>query len=189
MTTFFAILFTMAVVISASLLIILIANQHRPAYLKKLLSTFDDAVSEFDLSIAKKEVVGSSIIGLDSANNQLLFFTDSGNKHEGYFIDLSKVKSYEVKKEYGIPFNDDYSRKNVAEPEVNRITLNLSYKNGAKSLDLPFYDRNEDSPSDLDVREHQAKEWRNLLSSLSPVSTGLKDVRKIPPFRTYMNVA
>ncbi|MBL7696945.1 MAG: hypothetical protein JNK79_02265 [Chitinophagaceae bacterium] len=189
MTTFFAILFTMAVVISASLLVILIANQHWPANSKKILSTFKDAVSEFGLSIAKKELVGKSVIGLDRGNNQLLFFTSSNNKHEGYFIDLAKVKSYEVKKEYAIPFDDDYSRKKVAESEVGRITLNLSYKNGAKSLDLPFYDRNEDSPSELEVREHQAKEWRNLLSSLSPVSPKLKEVRKMPAFRTYINVA
>jgi hypothetical protein len=188
MTPIFAVLMIIAVIISTSLLLILIFSEDKPKKIKKMVSNFDNAVDEFGLSIGKQELIGKRIIGLDKVKNMLLFFSATRNKQEAYFIDLREIKSCEVKREYGLTFND-YSRKNVAATDVDKIALQLFYKNGAKPLMLPFYDKKEDSLLDVELREHQVKEWRDLLSPLLRTDRKVTKTTKIPAFRTYIDAA
>jgi hypothetical protein len=67
---------------------------------------------------------------------------------------------------------------------VSKITLNISYKNGADPLVLPFFDKNEDKESDKDLRLHQAEEWRHHLTSLH-TGERAKSIRTLPAYRSY----
>ena len=187
MTPIFAMLFIITVVISTSLLIILLIS-HKPRRFRKMLSRFNHAAAESGISIAKQELIGKRVIGVDSEKGKLLFFSKAGNKHEGYFVDLYDIKSVEVNKEYGLTF-DKYSRKKIVETDVSKIALHLFYKNGAKRLVLPFYDKMDDQPSDIVLRSHQAKEWRDLLSSIAARDGRLPGQRRLPAFRTYVEAA
>jgi hypothetical protein len=188
MTPIFSMLFIIAVVISTSLLIIILISQHRPRQFRKILSRFKLAAVESGVSIAKQELIGKRVIGVDTENGKLLFFSRAGNKHEGYFVDLYDIKSIEVNKEYGLTF-DKYSRQQTAETDVSKIALYLFYKNGAKRLVLPFYDNRDDQPSDIVVRSHQAKEWRDLLSSIAARDGRMPGEHRLPAFRTYIDAA
>ena len=147
MTPIFAVLMIIAVIISTSLLLILIFSEDKPKKIKKMLSNFDNAVDEFGLSIGKQELIGKRIIGLDKVKNMLLFFSATRNKQEAYFIDLREIKSCEVKREYGLTFND-YSRKNVAATDVDKIALQLFYKNGNSNRAGIWGPRGEADPDD-----------------------------------------
>lgn len=188
MTPIFSILFILAVVISASLLIIMLISQHQPRQFKKILSRFKRAAADADVSISKQELIGKRVIGVNTPKGKLLFFSRSGNRHEGFFVDLSDIESVEVNREYGLTFNN-YSRKKIAETEVSKIALHLFYKNGAKRLVLPFYDRMEEGPSDLEVRSHQASEWRDLLSSIAGRNARIPRTKTITSFKTYHDAA
>jgi hypothetical protein len=158
-----------------------------------MLSRFNNAVAESGVSITKQELIGKRVIGLDIESAKLLFLKTVRNKHEGYFIDLYDIKSCEVNTEYGLTF-DKYSRKKIAGTDVSKISLHLFYKNGAKRLVLPFYDKFDDRPTDIELRSHQAKEWRDLISSIVVRSTKVRNrklnaKRTIPAFRTYIDAA
>jgi hypothetical protein len=188
MTPIFSIFFIIAVIISTSVLIIILISQHKPQQFRKILSRFKRAAAESGISIAKQELIGKRVIGVDTENGKLLFFSTAGNKHEGYFVDLYDIKSVEVNKEYGLTF-DKYSRKKIAETDVSKIALHLFYKNGAKRLVLPFYDNMDERPSDVLFRLHQAKEWRDLLSSISARDGRMPGKCRMTAFRTYADAA
>jgi hypothetical protein len=188
MTPIFSIFFIISVVISAALLVIILSAQYKPRRFKKLLSRFKVAAAESGASISKQELIGNRVIGVDAEDGKLLYFSTAGNKHDGYFVDLYDIKSVEVKREYGFTF-DNYSRKKIAETDVSKIALHLFYKNGAKRLVLPFYDNMDDEPSDIELRSHQAKEWRDLLSSIAARDGRMPGKRSVPAFRTYAHAA
>lgn len=181
-------LFILTVVITASLLIIILFPQHELRKFKKILSRFKRAASEAGVSISKQELIGKRVIGVDAHNGKLLFFSRAGNRHEGFFVDLYDIKLVEVNKEYGLTF-DKYSRKKIAETDVSKIVLHLLYKNGAKRLVLPFYDKMDDGPSDLELRSHQAKEWRDILSSIAARDARMPRTKKLTSFKTYQDAA
>ena len=105
MTTTFAVLLGIAIAIAASLILALISNQRRQNKTEKLRCSFHNAEAEFNLSISKQEILGKRVIGLDDANNKLLFVEANGNKYDGYLIDLDEIQSCIVKKVYGTPIN------------------------------------------------------------------------------------
>jgi hypothetical protein len=188
MTPILSMLFIMAVVTSTALLIIILIYQHKPRQFKSILSRFKRAAAEAGISITKQELIGKRVIGVDDQKGKLLFFSRSGKRHEGYLVDLYDIKSVEIKKEYGLTFNK-YSRMKIAETEISKIDLCLFYKNGAKRLVLPFYDKMDDVPSDLSFRLDQAKEWRNLISSISARDGRLPRADKAYALRSYLDAA
>jgi hypothetical protein len=125
---------------------------------------------------------------VDTPNSKLLFFSRSGNRHEGIFVDLYDIESVEVDKEYGLTFNN-YSKKKIGETEVSKIALQLFYKNGPKRLLLPFYDRLEEGPTDSKVRSHQAREWRDILSSIAARDARTARTGKMPSSKSYLDGA
>ena len=188
MTPIFSILFIMAVVISTALLIIILISQHTPRQLRNILLKFKHAAAGAGVLIEKQELIGKRVIGVDAQNGKLLFYSKAGKVHDGYFVDLYDIESVEVNKDYGLTF-DKYSRRKFAGQNVSKIYLHLLYKNGGKQIVLPFYDIKSDAPSDLSLRFQQAKEWRDVLTSIAARDRRLPRVGRMSTFRSYLDAA
>lgn len=178
MTPIFSMLLIISVIIAVSLLIIIISHIRRQKKTERLLSSFENAATEFNLSIARQQLLGTRMIGYDDANNKLLFLVRTGNKEDGYLVDLEDVKSCTVNKSYG-PIKN--SRTNPG-AYIKMIALQLNYKNGAKPLLLPFYIKAIDAVSEIMERAKQAKEWQTLLSaSMIQKRKGIGRGKKMQP--------
>lgn len=188
MTILFSISGILAVVLVTSLLVMIIASQGRRDNRNRIFRTFNDVVAEFDLLVAKRDVLGKSMIAVDGQKSMLLYLTANADHHDVFFVDLSEIDSYEVMKEYSVDF-DNYSRNEVAEADVDKIKLRLHYRNGSKPLDVLFYDKNEDKKTDLHLRTHLAEEWRDSLSSILVGYGRMREIQKIPKFKMYRNAA
>lgn len=162
MTIIFALLFIIAVVISASLLVILIISVRGQDKSGKLLSDFDHVAAEFGIIISRQEVMGNRIIGFDYVHNNLLYLTGQRNKNYLYLIDLNDIHSCTVKKEYGP--GTDFKQTGNRKTEVTKIALHLDYKNGLRSVVLPFFEKGIDPLSEMPARATKAREWQSLLS-------------------------
>lgn len=165
MTILFSIFFIITIVVSTVAFVIFLITLHKPVSFVKTLSKFKRAAADSGISVVKNERIGNRIIGVDTAKGQLLFFSGVGIRPEAYYVDICDIKSVDVNKEFGLTFNK-YSRRKPAKADITRIALYLTYKNGRKRMELPFYDKLHDSPSDIEKRSYQAKKWRELISFL-----------------------
>jgi hypothetical protein len=153
----FIISYAVAVVILTSLLIILIYTLRPQKKLEELLSRFFRTAKMFNLSIAKKEVVGNSVIGIDDLNDKVLFVKDSKHKHDRVLVDLKDIKNSTIKQ--------------IFEPKMDRnakvriIALQLNFKSQVKPAVLPFYDDKIDNTSEVSDRADQVIQWQTLLSA------------------------
>jgi hypothetical protein len=164
MTTIFAIVLLTALTISASLLYVLLQNLSRRNRAKKLLHSFKEASTAFNLTITKQEILGTRMIGLDDTNNRLLFLEASSPKPNGYLIDLGKIESCTIENEY-TTFNADSTGTYSAEAFVNTIALQLHYAKRIRPATLLVYDKAADPASIMRERAGQAKQWQALLST------------------------
>ena len=194
MTPIFSMLIIFAVVISTILLIIVMISLHKPRRYSKMMSRFEKAAAEAGASIAKQQLVGKRVIGVDIEKAKLMFLTTSGKRNEGYFIDLHDVASCDIHREYGGVTFDKHSRKSTAVPGITKIALYLFYKNGAKRVVLPFYDKTEDNAADVELRSAQAVEWKKVISSIVKSNRKMpyrsfNDEKSVPAFTTYIDAA
>ena len=135
MTPVFSIILAITLAISAFLIFELIYNLRRQKKAERLLSAFEKTAAEFGLSISKRDITGNRVIGFDDINNKLLFVQLTGNKEDGYLIDLEEVSSARVSRTY-TPFWNGWTKSGSL---VQTIGLQIEYKNGARPLLLPFY--------------------------------------------------
>lgn len=161
MTIIFPIVMGIGIIISLTIAGVLLHDHRRQKKAEKLLAGFKSAAEEYKLTIADTDTFRNRVIGLDDVQNKLLYLTLTGNKLDGYLVDLDEVKSIRVNKTYGsVQHNDE-----EADVYIKNISLQLSYKNGAKPLVLPFYLRDTDPKAELRQREEQAKAWQTLVSA------------------------
>ena len=166
MTTIFSTVLIIAIAISVSLLVILVNNFYTQKRSNKLLSAFNDAAADFNLSITKMDLLGSRMIGLDEEKNKMLFLAQTKKKYDGYLVDLNEIKMFAVKKEYarsGAVFIKGLG----VEALLEKIELKLEYKNSTTFLSLPFYEKDKDPIYEIQERSEQAKGWQSLLTRVS----------------------
>jgi hypothetical protein len=166
MTTIFSTVLIIAIAISVSLLVILVNNFYTQKRSNKLLSAFNDAAADFNLSITKMDLLGSRMIGLDEEKNKMLFLAQTKKKYDGYLVDLNEIKMFAVKKEYarsGAVFIKGLG----VEALLEKIELKLEYKNSTTFLSLPFYEKAKDPIYEIQERSEQAKGWQSLLTRVS----------------------
>jgi hypothetical protein len=147
-------------IIAALLVIISLGYYRKQTKAEGVYISFKNAATAFNLSFTKQEVLGNRVIGIDAANNKLLFLEARGNKHDGYLINLDEIKGCSVKRVYGAMHTDGSN----LESYVNSVALKLDYKNGAKPTVLIFYDRTINAENEMRERATQAKAWQALLS-------------------------
>ena len=161
MTPVFSIILAITLAISAFLIFELIYNLRRQKKAERLLSAFEKTAAEFGLSISKRDITGNRVIGFDDINNKLLFVQLTGNKEDGYLIDLEEVSSARVSRTY-TPFWNGWTKSGSL---VQTIGLQIEYKNGARPLLLPFYDNTTDPVFELREKSELAIRWQDLLST------------------------
>ena len=164
MTTLFPVVLIIGIGISVTLFAVLLDNAYSQKRTARLLSAFNDAATEFNLSLSKFESIGARAIGLDDDKSKLFFLGHTKKKYDGYLVDLAEIEKFTIKKVYatrGAP----YSRRLGAVASIDSVSLELSYKNGAIPLSLPFYDKDKDPIYEVWNRLAQAKEWQSLLAT------------------------
>ena len=163
MTPVFTTILTMAIVISVSLALIIIWQIRKDQKANELLLDFYGLATRFNFIITREEVLGNRMIALDDTNNKLLFLSKTRKKQEGYLVDLNELKSSTVKTEYGL--SNAYSKYHSNwEPGVEKISLQLHYKNGAKPLDLTFYEKLSDNGNQRRLGAAKAFDWEKLVT-------------------------
>jgi hypothetical protein len=160
MTAFFTTMLIIGISIAVSLLAIIAVHSYRENKTERLLREFSAVAGQFNLIISKKEMVGCRIIGLDEKKNKVLFLAATGNKSDGYLVDLSDVKSVRIKREYG-PGKSSSKYTATMHPVVDRIMLLLQYKNGGRRLELVLYNRTK---GDEKIESSRAADWQALIA-------------------------
>lgn len=183
----FAVILTIAITIAVSLIIVSLYHYRKQINTENLPLSFKEAAAAFNLSIAKQEILGNRMIGLDERSKKLLFLQAHGNKHNGYLVDLNEIKACVVKKEYGVIHEESLDGSSL-ESYINGIALQFDYKNGANPTFLTFYDRSTNLESEMRKRAEQAKVWQDLLSARLAGTLGKVEKRTVPAKRTYASI-
>jgi hypothetical protein len=165
MTPIFSTVLIIAIAISVSLLVILVNNFYMQKRTNKLLSAFDNAAAEFNLSITKMDLLGSRIIGFDREKNKMFFLAKTNKKYDGFLVALNEIKTFAVEKEYARS-GAVFMKQLGLEALLEKIELKLEYKNSTTFLSLPFYEKGMDAIYEIQERSEQAKEWQSLLSKI-----------------------
>lgn len=164
MTTIFAAILTIAIIIAVSLIAVSLHYYRKQVESERLPASFKSAARAFNLSIAKQEVMGNRVIGIDDSNNKLLFLEARGDKKDGYLIGLDELRRCSVKREYGAIHAGSLNGSSL-ESYVNKIVLKLDYRKSAQPTVLPFYERATNPESEMRERAEQATAWQALLSA------------------------
>jgi hypothetical protein len=163
MTPVFTTILTMAIVIAVSLALIIILQIRKEQKANELLLDFYGLAARFNFTLTREDVIGNRVIALDDTNNKLLFFSKTKRMQEGYLVDLGELKSSTVKTEYGL--SNAYSKYHPNwQPGIEKIALQLHYKNGAKPLALTFYEKLSDQNNEMRLRAAKAFEWEKLVT-------------------------
>lgn len=160
MTTIFIILLAITFAISATILAVLVSflRQHKRS--EAMYSVFDGISDEFSLVITKQQPFGNRMIGLDERTGKVLFLEIVGMEQNGYLVDLESVKYFGVRKVY------DKGTGGRRQNLPDKVLLEVEYKWGERSLQLPFFIKAMDPVAEVGVRVKYADEWQLLLSSL-----------------------
>lgn len=170
MTTIFAAIFLIAIIIAGSLIAVLLNYHQKLAKVEKLPDSFKSAAAAFNLSITKQEALGNYVIGIDEKHNKLLFLEARGDKNDGYLVGLNELKGCAVKREYGAIHADSFSGSSL-ETYINKFALKLEYKNSTEPTILTFYDREANPETEMRERTHQAYVWQSaILKALAKIS-------------------
>ena len=148
------------VVIAVSIMLIIFYNLQRQKRTEKLLQVFAHAATAMGLSISKKQVMGSAVIGLDEINNKLLYLEISGRTHNKFLFDLGEIESCTVRKTY-LPERNRVVRLHDV---IQTIGLKFNYRNRDKSILLPVYIKSIDPASEIGERMELARQWQAILS-------------------------
>lgn len=172
MTTIFALVLITGVILSTFLLVLLRNHYRQHKETEEMVRFFNNLSATYNLSIARHEILGDRIIGLDKENRNLLFLTID---QHGYIIDLDDVKTATIKKEYGLVY-DNYTRRTGAKTALAKIDLELIYTTGATPLLLPLFDRENSDGITREKAIELAETWQQMVSALL-------EVRGVEPLR------
>ena len=159
MTTIFAIILMIAILISFSLMAILITALKRQRRTEKVTTRFAEAAAKHRLYFPRKDWIKGQLIGLDPSK-QLLLIAAQGKEE---LIDLTRMDTAVVKHEYGFVWKG-YSRRNGAAMHVVATYLQLK-REGEVVHSIPFYDINADGTTPQPEREAMAKDWQVLIEA------------------------
>ena len=131
----------------------------------KMLVTFSELGTQYNLSFTSQEVLKHRIIGLDGLNRKLLVLSEIKGKYDWDIIELNEVKSCAVKMTYSMIIAGGLERKKLAD-YLENIALEFEFKNGKPSISLPFYSAALNPIFEMGELEEKAKGWETMLSKL-----------------------
>jgi hypothetical protein len=163
-TTIIALLLVSGIIV-ISLIFSFMSNQESKKRMHKMLFTFSELGTQYNLSFTSQEVLKQRIIGLDGLNRKLLLLAEENGKYDWDIIDLNEVKSCTVKMTYSRINAGDLDSKKLADYMEN-IALEFEFKTGRQNVSLPFYTAALNHIFEMGELEEKAKGWEAMLSKL-----------------------
>lgn len=122
---------------------------------KKLLKSFKDACSKYEIHPEPVEMWGHKVIGVDKAAKKAAFLEDQGDL---ITIDLSEMANIKILKKT-VP--------SVDKEIISTIALQFVPANGKqREVLFPFFDVNSDNPLQSNYHFQKAKKWLELIEGV-----------------------
>jgi len=132
---------------------------------KQLLADLKKICAHFRFNFSNVEVLRKNAFSLDTSKKKLLLI----NGNDSYFktIDLRNVDTCTIKVDYRSIAAGDLDQKTMNN-FIDRIELQISHIDPAKSVNIGFYNTREDNVSELQELIDKANGWRDKISSMLP---------------------
>ncbi len=118
-----------------------------------------------NLKITNKDELGSNVIALDEARGKLLYAATEPGTASCLILDLNKMESCTIKKEYNSIAAGDLL-KNKLHHFLHRIYLKLVFKNRSGSVSLPILDSKKQATENVEQLEKLASKWQKIVAKL-----------------------
>jgi hypothetical protein len=163
-TTLIAVLLVSGIIIT-SLIFSFMSNHEIKKKLHKMLITFSELGTQYNLSFTSQELLKQRVIGLDGLNRKLLILWEEAGKYDWMIIDLYEVQSCSVKMKYN-RINAGDLNKHPLQDYLESIELEFVFKSGKENALLPFYVSGVNSVFEIGELEEKAKGWEAILSKM-----------------------
>jgi hypothetical protein len=126
-------------------------------------------IAEHDLlNLTSEEVLGKAAFGLDGVERKLVFL-ETINRRSA-IIDVFEIESCSMNVIFGNIHAGDLENEEM-ESFIQKIYLRLACYDDAKSIELTFYDRDENQLFELPLLRQKAARWKIAISQLLAIST------------------
>ena len=132
---------------------------------KKRRLTQKNTNVNFKLSFVQQEVFGNLVLRLDKIRKRLIISHVFDPFNVLTLIDICKVKSISVKKEYGDIQQGSEIRQNIA-GFLKKIFFRFDFSDNSRILCLPIFESHENNQVEIEKLENRAVIWQLLLSKL-----------------------
>ena len=132
----------------------------------QLLADLKKICTHLKLSFSKVEVVRKTAFALDTSKKKLVVMDE---KDHPYFktIDLRNIDACTVKVDYKSIAAGDLDD-NSMDAFIDEVQLQISHIDPSKSVNIRFYDTNENNVSDLQLLIDKATDWRDKITAVLP---------------------
>ena len=139
---------------------------------KKLLYDLNKIAAHFKLKLSKTEAVKTTAFAIDAIRKKFLLIDE---KDQPYFktIDLKNIDACTVKVDYRSINAGDLDKKDMEE-FIDKVQLQISHINPLKSVNINFYDKNDDNVVELRSLIDKATEWRDEITKKLPANVQVR---------------
>ena len=120
-----------------------------------------------NLTITNRDEVGTNIIAVDVGKGKLLYAATEQGTASCLIIDVNKLESCTIKKEYNSIGAGDLL-KNKLHHFLNRIYLKLVFRNRSGTVSLPIFDPQKQQNENVEQMETVALKWQRIITRLLP---------------------
>ena len=149
----------------AILFFVWIEKRKNQKQMNQFLTRFRELGSLHNLSFSSQEILQHAALGLDGVHRMLLILIGSSESTaSNHLINLRKVKTCFVKKQYGTisaGLKDD-----TLEQYLEKLSLCFEIKNGESPVEVVFYDHSSGDLYQIHEIEKKAKHWEAILSKM-----------------------
>lgn len=133
----------------------MLIGKNRASKSKKVIR---DLIKNDHLKMDNEEFWNQNFIGIDTAQNKLVFITLENEGNLIINIDLNDLKSCQINK-----ISNDVKRDNKVESELQKLMLEVTFISKKPNVSLVFYDIEDNSSEDFEMR--RAEKWQQLIAS------------------------
>ena len=133
---------------------------------KKLLTELKKIAAHFRLTLSKIDIIRKSAIAIDVSNKKLLVINE--NDHPFFkTIDLDNVDACALKVDYS-NINAGELQERDMEEFVEKIQFQIKHVDPRKSVNIPFYNKRQNTIHELRTLVNKATGWRDKITSMLP---------------------
>ena len=138
---------------------------------KQLLADLKKICLHFKLNFSKVEVLRATAFALDSAKKKLLLI----NQNDSFFktIDLRNVEACTIKVDYGRIDAGDLDEKTMNN-FIDKVELQISHIDPMTSVNIGFYDTEEDNTSELQELIDKPNNWKDKITAMLPARVKMR---------------